>query len=64
MALASGEDPWTGEGWPCVTAYVTFVGVEDDRKPVPVPAAPPGGSANAFCRGKVKHPQEAAEGLR
>ena len=37
VALVEGEDPRTGERWPCVTAFVTFVGVDDDRKPVPVP---------------------------
>lgn len=37
VALVEGEDPLTGERWPCVTAFVTFVGVDDDRKPVPIP---------------------------
>jgi acyl-CoA hydrolase len=37
VALVEGEDPRTGDRWPCVTAFVTFVGVDDDRKPAPVP---------------------------
>ena len=37
VVLVSGEDPRTGERWPCVTAFVTFVSVDDDRKPAPVP---------------------------
>jgi acyl-CoA hydrolase len=37
VALVEGEDLRSGERWPCVTAYVTFVGVDDARKPTPVP---------------------------
>src|SRR5690242_12480209 len=32
-----GEDATTGERWPCVSAFVTFVAVGADLRPVPVP---------------------------
>ncbi|MEO7328214.1 MAG: acyl-CoA thioesterase [Minicystis sp.] len=36
-----GEAATTGERWPCVSAFVTFVAVDDAQKPVPVrPLAP------------------------
>lgn len=31
-----GEDPRTGRRWPCVDALLTFVAIDDSRKPVPV----------------------------
>jgi acyl-CoA hydrolase len=36
-----GEAATTGERWPCVSAFVTFVAVDDGQRPVPVrPLAP------------------------
>ena len=32
-----GENPRTMNRWPCVTALLTFVAIDDDRKPTPVP---------------------------
>lgn len=32
-----GENGVTGEKWPCVTAFVTFVAVDDALRPAPVP---------------------------
>ncbi len=32
-----GEDGITGQRWPCVTAFVTYVAVDEDMKPTPVP---------------------------
>jgi len=32
-----GEDARTGEKWPCVSAFVTFVAVDDDLHPTGVP---------------------------
>jgi acyl-CoA hydrolase len=33
-----GENGRTGEQWPCVHAFVTFVAVDTDGRPTPVPA--------------------------
>lgn len=35
--VCEGEDPRTRERWPCVEALLTFVAVDDARKPAPVP---------------------------
>lgn len=32
-----GEDAATGRRWPCVTARLTFVAIDAERKPAPVP---------------------------
>lgn len=32
-----GEDGVTGQRWPCVTAFVTYVAVDEHMKPKPVP---------------------------
>ena len=32
-----GEDGITGQRWPCVTAFVTYVAVAEDMQPTPVP---------------------------
>jgi acyl-CoA hydrolase len=32
-----GEDAMTGRRWPCVDALVTFVAIDEDRKPTAVP---------------------------
>ncbi len=32
-----GEDSRTGKRWPCVSALLTFVAIDDDGKPTPVP---------------------------
>lgn len=37
LVKVSGEDSLTGETWPCVSAFVTFVAVDAERKPVQVP---------------------------
>lgn len=36
--IVEGEHPATGKRWPCVTARATFVAIDDDRKPTPIPA--------------------------
>lgn len=35
--LVEGEDAMTGRRWPCVDARVTFVAIDESRKPTPVP---------------------------
>lgn len=35
--VVEGENGKTGKRWPCVTARVTFVGIDDDGKPTPIP---------------------------
>src|SRR5262249_40032056 len=35
--IVRGEDTTTGRSWPCVTAFLTFVALDDARKPTPVP---------------------------
>lgn len=37
LVEVSGEEPKTGETWPCVEAFVTFVAVDEDLRPTPVP---------------------------
>lgn len=32
-----GEDPRTGRRWPCVDALLTFVAIDDAKRPAPVP---------------------------
>jgi acyl-CoA hydrolase len=32
----SGEDMMTGEHWPTVQCFVTFVALDDNRRPTPV----------------------------
>ena len=34
--VVEGEDSRTGERWPCVDARLTFVAIDDDRKPTKV----------------------------
>jgi acyl-CoA hydrolase len=35
--VVQGEDAMTGRRWPCVTARLTFVAIDETRKPTPVP---------------------------
>jgi acyl-CoA hydrolase len=35
--VVDGEDATTGESWPCVSAFATFVAVDADLKPTAVP---------------------------
>lgn len=37
LVEVEGENAMTGEVWPCVRAFVTFVAVDDELKPTPVP---------------------------
>jgi acyl-CoA hydrolase len=37
QVIVEGEDATTGRRWPCVTALLTFVAIDDARKPTPVP---------------------------
>lgn len=37
LVEVEGEESTTGERWPCVTAFVTFVAIDKARCPVPVP---------------------------
>lgn len=32
-----GEEPWSRRKWPCVDARLTFVGVDAEQKPAPIP---------------------------
>ena len=36
--VVEGEDATTGRRWPCVTARVTFVAIDAERKPTPIPS--------------------------
>ncbi len=35
--VVGGEDSCTGRRWPCVSAWLTFVAIDDSRNPTPVP---------------------------
>jgi acyl-CoA hydrolase len=35
--IVEGEDATTGRRWPCVDARVTFVAIDEARKPTPIP---------------------------
>ncbi len=35
--IVTGEEATTGRTWPCVRALLTFVALDDDGKPTPVP---------------------------
>lgn len=35
--IVEGEDAMTGRRWPCVTARLTFVAIDESRKPAPIP---------------------------
>jgi acyl-CoA hydrolase len=35
--IVEGEDAPTGRRWPCVTARVTFVAIDESRRPAPIP---------------------------
>ncbi|APR81183.1 Acyl-CoA thioester hydrolase [Minicystis rosea] len=37
LVQVDGEDATTGERWPCVSAFVTFVAVDAELKPTTVP---------------------------
>lgn len=37
MVEVSGENAMTGERWPCVSAFLTFVAVDDTSSPIGVP---------------------------
>jgi acyl-CoA hydrolase len=37
MVHVDGEDATTGERWPCVSAFATFVAVDASLRPTPVP---------------------------
>jgi acyl-CoA hydrolase len=37
LVRVDGEDATTGERWPCVSAFVTFVAVDDALRPTAVP---------------------------
>jgi acyl-CoA hydrolase len=37
LVSVEGENATTGERWPCVTAFVTFVAVDEARRPASVP---------------------------
>jgi acyl-CoA hydrolase len=41
LVQVDGEDARTGERWPCVSAFVTFVAVDDDQRPTAVPPVEP-----------------------
>ncbi|MBX3213148.1 MAG: acyl-CoA thioesterase [Labilithrix sp.] len=36
--VVEGEDATTGRRWPCVTARLTFVAIDAERRPAPIPA--------------------------
>lgn len=35
--IVEGEDARSGKHWPCVNALLTYVAIDDDGKPTPVP---------------------------
>ncbi len=35
--VVEGEHPASGRRWPCVNARATFVGIDETRKPAPIP---------------------------
>ena len=35
--IVEGEDARTGRHWPCVSAFLTYVAIDDAGKPTPVP---------------------------
>lgn len=35
--IIEGEDAMTGVRWPCVTGRLTFVAIDEDRRPTPIP---------------------------
>jgi acyl-CoA hydrolase len=35
--VVQGEDATTGRTWPCMRAMLSFVALDEDRKPTPVP---------------------------
>lgn len=37
LVEVEGEDATTGDRWPCVRAFVTYVGVDAQLRPTPVP---------------------------
>jgi acyl-CoA hydrolase len=38
QVVVEGEDARTRRRWPCVNAWVTYVAIDADRKPTPVPS--------------------------
>jgi acyl-CoA hydrolase len=55
--VVEGEDAPTGRRWPCVTARLTFVAIDEHRKPAPVPPL-------LLDSDKVKASQAAGEARR
>jgi acyl-CoA hydrolase len=41
LVQVDGEDARTGERWPCVSAFVTFVALDADQRPATVPPVEP-----------------------
>ncbi len=67
--VVEGEDAMTGRRWPCVTARLTFVAIDQDRKPTPIPAllldtpevkaSQAAGEARRQARLRISHPSSA-----
>jgi len=55
--VVEGEDAMTGRRWPCVTARLTFVGIDASSKPAPIPPL-------ALDSAQVKESQTAGEARR
>jgi acyl-CoA hydrolase len=55
--IVEGEDATTGRRWPCVTAFLTFVAIDEARKPTPIPPL-------ALDTDAVRASQVAGEGRR
>jgi acyl-CoA hydrolase len=55
--VVQGEDATSGRQWPCVAARLTFVAIDQDRKPTPIPAL-------ALDNEEVKASQAAGEARR
>lgn len=55
--VVEGENAATGKRWPCVDARLTFVAIDEERKPTPVPAL-------ALESDDVKDSQAAGEARR
>lgn len=55
--VVEGEDATSGRRWPCVAARLTFVAIDHDRKPTPIPPL-------AIDSEEVKASQAAGEARR
>jgi acyl-CoA hydrolase len=57
--VVEGEDARTGRRWPCVDALSTFVAVDDDGKPTPIPPLQLDGQATRSSQAAGERRREA-----